>query len=448
MSTKEDFNEFSKILVLFCNYFHDKLHEIKASNIRGFKNTNFYKSSVDDLSKIFGCELESKNFLESIVKLFQRLQNFDFIGFDFHLSPDSENVYKCLSQLLKKTFNFEEVQFQEEQKNILRIVHSTFANEFNEDLSAELNKRFDDKINRTFKKNSILKSYFSEENYLANNDVKFIPVSRLYNKRIKGESHILNLRLHIKKGSTPKSLFFGNFPAPFFKDDEHFIESHNKIIEKAQQAMMDLIIETQEKKIDLIDEELKRIKEELRLNGSYESVDLDKVFRESKLINEKRLFGFLQSAKTKAEKCESRPYSVEQFEHYFSQKSVNKKSNKKNSVSFDESSISATSSSSKNTHFSNRNNLKYSAKNSKYNWYANDRSFEENNHYNKEINSRREWDINRTHSRKKQFSWQGNNRKKFDSSEPSDTEETAKKSGRYSGFHQGRHNNRKKRSNY
>lgn len=343
MSTKEDFQEFLPILVFFCNYFHDKLNSLSKSNIRGFKNASRYKELSKDYINLFGSEIDTNNFINFTLKLFERFNNFDFIAYEFHLHKDCQNVYKCISQLIKKNFAFEDERLNDNQKISLQLIHSTLAVEFIDDIETYVNKRVDATIDRTMNGKSILKNNYNEENHLACNDISFIPVGYLYEKIIKSESHINIMNYHINEKTTPKALFFGRFPAPYFKDDAEFIKAHNHIIEKTQNDIMNLIIDFHKIKINNLNEQLKIKKEELSSSGRYNHVNLEKVFTESRLLNEKRLYKWLESAKNKAEECEARPYTLEEFEHYFTKKKKNEEQFSQSSVSFDESSINSKS---------------------------------------------------------------------------------------------------------
>jgi len=50
-------------------------------------------------------------------------------------------------------------------------------------------------------------------------------IGHLMNKLARYKNHLDIFKLHLAKESTPASLFYSNFPAPFLSDDEVFVEA-------------------------------------------------------------------------------------------------------------------------------------------------------------------------------------------------------------------------------
>lgn len=314
-----EFEELHSLVFEFCSYFNDKVSSLKDTNIRGFKNTNIYKNKLITTWNELGLdELKIDNFMVATIVIMNKYDKSDFVKRNIHLNKESDVIFKFVSNILKTGTRIDDKILEEKEKDKLRLIHSKLSTLFiNDDgVTSYLEKLIEERLKRfTMPISKPEQSYKEDDNVLcAKNNPSFIRVKRIYNKHIRYNNHINIMKIHATRKTTPKSLFYNQFPLPFLKDDAVFIEAYNKIIAETQTKTMNLIKTTFETRVENLDKELDKIKEDFGTNAEFVDLDLNKIFEECKRLEEKNLSGYIKKSKYKAERCVNFKYSVEQFE--------------------------------------------------------------------------------------------------------------------------------------
>ena len=78
------------------------------------------------------------------------------------------------------------------------------------------------------------------------------------------ENHQVIFKIHQEKNSVPNSLFFYNFPKPFFGYDQNFVEGYNQLINFFQDKCIKLIEDTIEQKIENLNQEIETIQNTIK----------------------------------------------------------------------------------------------------------------------------------------------------------------------------------------
>ena len=83
-------------------------------------------------------------------------------------------------------------------------------------------------------------------------------------KKLKLENHQVIFKIHQETTSVPNSLFFYNFPEPFFGYDQNFVEGYNQFINTFQDKCIKLIEDTIEQKIENLNQEIETIQNTIK----------------------------------------------------------------------------------------------------------------------------------------------------------------------------------------
>lgn len=145
-------------------------------------------------------------------------------------------------------------------------------------------------------------------------------ISSLFNKSLRYKNHVLIANRHLKEGTTPKMLFYRNYPQPFLSDDAEFINSYNNLVKDIQIKTLNLNIEFLQKRINTIDEKLSQIIINLVQSGlSQETANNN--FRDLEKFNNDSLREVFERASEKFSKCKSMPFQVKMYRNRSTSKS-------------------------------------------------------------------------------------------------------------------------------
>ena len=123
------------------------------------------------------------------------------------------------------------------------------------------------------------------------------------------KNEMKKLKLHTKQKTTPKQLFYSNFPYPFVKNDKKFIAAYDRLIGKAQIDIMDFIINYLDKECKLVlEKEIEELKAALRvLNFTEDDIyDTISLMYDNEAKNLKENF---EKSLAKAAKIKNQTYS-------------------------------------------------------------------------------------------------------------------------------------------
>jgi hypothetical protein len=176
-------------------------------------------------------------------------QNFD----NLHLSKENNSIFKFLKLIIDFKGSIKDCEaLDSTQINQLKLIHYTLLDKFStsDNLleTTAINSVNDvisnQQLNLNANTNANANTSGDRIDRVINNNLKDFKLIRKYiNKLLRYESHLTINKIHTNAKTTPKSLFYERFPSPFFQEDIEFVDSHNKIIETAQNALMNLIKE-------------------------------------------------------------------------------------------------------------------------------------------------------------------------------------------------------------
>ena len=129
-----------------------------------------------------------------------------------------------------------------------------------------------------------------------------------YNSILRKENQIQILKSHKENGTTPKTLWHQNFPAPFqsFNSNILYIEKYNEIIDNTQKAIMDLDILYFQEDIDLLKNDIKVFKDTLK----HHVTDINKLDKEIYDHQNNSLKKTFESSTVKVINSKAQPYLV------------------------------------------------------------------------------------------------------------------------------------------
>jgi uncharacterized protein YaaR (DUF327 family) len=179
------------------------------------------------------------------------------------------------------------------------------------------------------------------------------------------ENHLSIFKIHRDRKTTPKSLFYENFPRPFFEDDEVFINKYNAKIENFQNETMTLISETLEERINNITDDINEFGKEFEEMPKYSEFkdnfnDIKKYIYE---YEEKNLLDIFVRNKQRAERYTVKKFLVKEFDQNVSSDTNNTTSTNRTSTSLN---VSGNSARNKSVSWNTNRNENYSRNNNRY----------------------------------------------------------------------------------
>jgi hypothetical protein len=210
-----------------------------------------------------------------------------------------------VSQTYSSTNQQSHQQFDE--LRILKLIQDSISNN---PILKSINEKIDDnnkKLREEFKNTYNANSSFSFKDLVDHE-------KNLYNLLFgleKTKNNIKIMQLHLNQGSVPISLYFSNYPQPFLKHDDKFIESYNNLIKKFQIETIGLIIE----RLNQLQIEKASEIESMKFLLNNHVKDVDSIV--NKKMNEvnKDIQKIIKKSNDKAQKCKNfiRYYEVERL---------------------------------------------------------------------------------------------------------------------------------------
>jgi len=351
---ENSYDELVSVLFSFCDYFHDKMiaENFGGIQIGGFKRNKDSKKAVESITRLLGTDFSDNNFITLSVIMFENLAKHDFIEKNFHLQKESERVFKFITSMLKKGFKINDIELTSVQKNILRIVHSQLSDVFNEDIPSHISQQVSNHLDRALNGSSILKRQ-SKEYVAARDNYTFVRLKRLIEKLLKNKHNAEIAKMHIEAHTAPMHLFFRNFPKPTIKNNEVYIQKFNDIIRKAIEVILELDEATYNQESEKLNNEISAMLSSFKEDENLNDLNIDEVYSACTDIVQNDLKPSFKRSVNKAAKCVQRPYTLKEFEQYFTQN--NNRKNDYRDVQFDDSSYSQSSRSSFNGRYDSRN---------------------------------------------------------------------------------------------
>ena len=184
----------------------------------------------------------------------------------------------------------------------------------------------------------------------SNNSKQF---NNLIDKKLRYNNHMMLFNTHIERKTTPPSLFFNRFPAPFLADDESFLKKYNDIIENLQINIMKLINSHLKIKVDSVCGELDKIITENEYDTEY--------VNEAYTIAQKARENEFKKASDKCDNAEVIKFKVKtnQSQEPYRKRNYNSNSRNYSGTGFNNLQSGKNSSKSTARHFNNTNNSDY-----------------------------------------------------------------------------------------
>jgi hypothetical protein len=304
-----------------CKYFLDKYSEKLSENgsfdytngtfLRWLRESKGVTGAYANVHSRIGFDvaIDSNNVVDFIYKMFEKFSEINFDTANIHLNKDNNPIFDFVALILQKKLFVN--AFTVDKLGLFHVIYSKLMLPFRAPSNYALlaansdptSVRFDENLMKSTKLERITKyDDFKQCWYLINKHLRY-----LHHKSI--------FQLHKNKNTTPKSLFYSAFPRPFFEDDDSFIGSYNKIIEKTQLEIMDLIEEALENKINGIAGDLRVLKEKNNIKNiiDSESIDIEQVFKFIENRVQSDLKEYIEVSKNKAERCRRVPFEKKSF---------------------------------------------------------------------------------------------------------------------------------------
>ncbi len=334
-------------MFVFCKYFHEKISDdFKGTNIGGFSRLNEAAESYRKINEFLkkdhsdpNFELNIGNFVDSTVRLFKQLANFDLVSNQLHMENSSEFIFKFLNSMLKSGLKINKAEIPLEGKNLLRIIHSQLSMAYNVTIPDHITAQVSSQVGRIVNGNGILKRT-SKEFMLARDDVSCIKLKRNIEKKEKNNNHAKICKIHLEENTAPKHFFFRNFPNPTIKNNEAYMKEFNEIILESQVKFLKLDEKYFLDEVAFFEGEIQNNLDVLKRDEKLNEINLNDVYSVCQDIVQNDLKPVFKRAANKAANCKQIPYTTKEFEHYFN---PNIKKNGQRDIHFDDSSMSQSS---------------------------------------------------------------------------------------------------------
>jgi len=319
----------------FANYFVSKYSkDLSQINARSFSN-GFFRNEINLkmfkflAEKINVHNLELKNFLIWTLSLYNDYSSDGENFSNIHLNKENNSIINLLQHIIDFKGSIADCDpLDSTQKDQLTLIHYKFMSKFSNNgnhietflgnhVDSHLNARNDQSASFN---NNVSSNSNSSQNRLLNvinsnkKDFKFI--RKKLNKMLRYENHIEIFKIHKGRKTTPKSLFFENFPRPFFPDDVEFVEKHNNLILNFQNESMTMITETLEKRVSNVIDDINEFKTEFEEMPKYSEFknnfdELKKIIYETE---ENQMLDMFVRNKQRAERCTVQKFQVQNFD--------------------------------------------------------------------------------------------------------------------------------------
>lgn len=274
----------------------------------------------------------------------------------FHLKKENNAIVQFLKTIINFNGHINECEaLKDDQKNSLKGVYFSLTSKFNlnDFIQAETASQINDTINTNLNRSNLLNNTSSNAEFRGSNDTPAQKLARILNnksnqkdfnflrrkcnKYLRYKNHLTIIKYHLNKRTTPKSLFFSNFPEPMFQHDEIFIEDYNKIILEAQGAILRLNEKFIDNEIVKINDDINNYKSEFSKNTKYSQFDYEEVKKATMTYEEGFLKEVFAQKLFKAERCQVKEFTVDMFKqkhknNFISSETANNRKNKSVSI--------------------------------------------------------------------------------------------------------------------
>lgn len=127
-----------------------------------------------------------------------------------------------------------------------------------------------------------------------------------FERKSKKLAQLNSYKSHIEKKTTPKQLFYHNFPPPYLQHDDEFVKDYNHIISKTQVEIMQLCMNRLQHQIDLAETIATESLNKLRLSDNDRKIVIDRV----KTKTDSKLKSYYAEVIDKASKCVAMPFET------------------------------------------------------------------------------------------------------------------------------------------
>jgi len=364
-------NQFLLHLDTFIHYIYSKKESFSSfsRSVFGTFKTNYVQTVqyFDNFANL-DCNISNTSFniFDVFINMFKTY--IEFKKNEVYFSKDVLYIRITeLSQLFispSNNLNIVGVVIQPEQKanitalltslnNILSTNHNKFissTNQSNGNTSSFRHKKLED---------------INAANFIDFNTSKDF-LNRLINKKLRYKNHINIINTHQNNQTTPSSLFFNKFPKPFLNDDIAFVEDYNKLVREFQTKSLNLISNSLNARVSLIDTKLSDIKSNLIEKGLDETL-CNNNFSKLETDNNNSLANQFQRANEKVLRCSNKPFVAGQLQKQNKRFNDNNTSSHNNSINNINSTFGSNTSS--NTSNISSRSVRINTENNRYSTY-------------------------------------------------------------------------------
>jgi hypothetical protein len=364
-------NQFLLHLDTFIHYIYSKKESFSSfsRSVFGTFKTNYVQTVqyFDNFANL-DCNISNTSFniFDVFINMFKTY--IEFKKNEVYFSKDVLYIRITeLSQLFispSNNLNIVGVVIQPEQKanitalltslnNILSTNHNKFissTNQSNGNTSSFRHKKLED---------------INAANFIDFNTSKDF-LNRLINKKLRYKNHINIINTHQNNQTTPSSLFFNKFPKPFLNDDIAFVEDYNKLVREFQTKSLNLISNSLNARVSLIDTKLSDIKSNL-IEKDLDETLCNNNFSKLETDNNNSLANQFQRANEKVLRCSNKPFVAGQLQKQNKRFNDNNTSSHNNSINNINSTFGSNTSS--NTSNISSRSVRINTENNRYSTY-------------------------------------------------------------------------------
>jgi hypothetical protein len=286
-------------------------------------NNNVQNKSAYDFIKLkigSDMELDLKSFLIFSYSMLNDYSNDKDNFNNLHLTKENNAIFKFIKSIIDFKGTIKDCEnLDSTQINQLKLIHYSLLDKFTTNdnfYESVINNQVHEILSHS--QNNLNANTFTNSNtslnridkVIENNKKDFKLLRKNVNKLLRYENHLVINSLHFRAKSTPKSLFYERYPAPFFQEDQEFIDNYNKIIEKSQMETMTLIKETLESRIIKIKQKISEYKDDSINLSKYSEFNPNDIVQSIYKTEERSLLDTFVKHKQRAERCVARPFEI------------------------------------------------------------------------------------------------------------------------------------------
>ncbi len=200
-----------------------------------------HKTYLQFLNEKISKTLELNNFLQYAFDLYNDFTSENENLTSFHTCKENNVIVQFLRTLISFNGVINDcTQLTNDQKSSLKDVHYTLTSQFNFSsmIQSEISTQVNDALRTNMDRSNTTNNVSSNAEFRIENESDYRRIQRIIenksnqkdfsflrnktNKYLRYNNHAMIAKLHLNNKTTPKSLFFSNYPEPMIKHDEDY----------------------------------------------------------------------------------------------------------------------------------------------------------------------------------------------------------------------------------